>query len=103
MIDAVLFILVPWGFIFGVFLALNLNLFRGFFFKEYETFNALHPAESVFMSAMFVPLFLFVPYQDKKVSFDPISDFVWERLFVTVLVIGFGFALAKWARSEELI
>jgi hypothetical protein len=42
-------------------------------------------------------------YQGEPVSFDPISAFVWERLIISCLAVGIGFALSRWAKSQELI
>lgn len=36
------------------------------------------------------------PQAYHKVSFNPVSDFLWERLAVSVAALGLGIILGKW-------
>ena len=103
MFDAVFVIIILWGLVFGFVLARNYHRIYEIFFTDHENMNIMRFSDSVITSCMFIPFMFLAPYQGEPVSFDPISAFVWERLIISCLAVGIGFALSRWAKSQELI
>ena len=103
MIDGLYFLLIPWGLLFGFVLALNSHRVWEIFTRDHDDMRFVGFTDSVMMSVLFVPLLFFVSRDNETINFDPITDFVWERVLFTILAIGLGIALAKWAKSEDLV
>ena len=69
--------------------------------ENYRTYNDWFAANNP-KGLWYAPLMaaLLWPQNYHKVSLDPVSGFLWERIAVTILAIFVGLTLGKWLKKS---
>lgn len=67
---------------------------------SYEAWFAVNNPKGLWYAPLMVALFW--PHNYHKVSLDPVSDFLWLRLFVTAAAVFAGMMVGKWLKEELL-
>lgn len=97
MIDLPFIACVISGLFYGAVWVLNKDLIWQTPQSNYSSYQAWFAANRP-KGLWYAPLIagLLWPHNFHKVSLDPISDFLWERIIATIIAITIGFFTAKW-------
>ena len=104
MFDLILFIAILWGLFAGICLERNWHRLGEIFFTHHQTHSSIGYSDAPLWSLPILILLLFLaPHPDALAIYDPFSDYIYTRLITLAVMLGLGFGLRKWAKSEGLV